>query len=206
MSPSAHCNAFGRPARRSAAVAAARSRHDQPVNAPDLGLLVLRLVVGLTFAAHGAQKAFGWWNGPGWAGWQNAIGRMGFRPIGLFTTLSVGAELVGGALLALGFLTPVAAGILGAQSVVIILKVHASSGFWNKNSGFEFPLVLGLGAVAIGLTGPGALSLDLVSGFDPTDSVRVALVIAGLAAGVLTVMLPTEAPRSDSKGPATRTR
>jgi putative oxidoreductase len=176
------------------------------VTASDLGLLVLRLVVGLTFAAHGAQKAFGWWNGPGWTGWHNAIGRMGFRPIGLFTTLSIGAELVGGLLLAFGFLTPVAAATLAAQSVVIILKVHAPSGFWNKNGGIEFPLVLGLGAVALGLTGAGAFSVDLISGFELSDSVRVALVIAGLAAGVLTFMLPTEAPRSDTKGPATRPR
>jgi putative oxidoreductase len=176
------------------------------VGSDDLGLLVLRLVVGLTFAAHGAQKAFGWWSGPGWAGWQNAIGRMGFRPAELFAILSVGAELVGGLLLAIGFLTPLAALILAAQSVVIILKVHASNGFWNKANGIEFPLALGVGAVVIGLTGPGGVSLDAVSGLSPSDTVRLAFVIAGLAAGVLTVALPSEAPSSDSRGPATRTR
>jgi putative oxidoreductase len=176
------------------------------VGADDLGLLVLRLVVGLTFAAHGAQKAFGWWSGPGWVGWQNAIGRMGFRPAELFAVLSVGAELVGGVLLAIGFLTPLAAAILAAQSVVIILKVHATNGFWNKANGIEFPLLIGVGAVVIGLTGPGAVSLDAVSGLSPTDTVRLAFVIAGLAAGVLTVALPSEAPSSDSRGPATRTR
>jgi putative oxidoreductase len=176
------------------------------VRADDLGLLILRLVVGLTFAAHGAQKAFGWWGGPGWAGWQNAIGRMGFRPVELFSVLSVGAELVGGVLLAIGFLTPLAAATLAAQSVVIILKVHAPNGFWNKANGIEFPLLIGVGAVAIGLTGPGAVSLDQGSGLTPSDTVRLAFVIAGLAAGVLTVALPTEASSSDSRGPATRPR
>src|SRR5690242_20930358 len=93
------------------------------VDASDLGLLVLRLVVGLTFAAHGAQKAFGWWHGPGWIGWQNAIGRMGFRPISLFAVLSIAAELVGGLGVAFGIVTPFAAAILVAQSVVIVVKV-----------------------------------------------------------------------------------
>jgi putative oxidoreductase len=176
------------------------------VGSDDLGLLVLRLVVGLTFAAHGAQKAFGWWGGPGWAGWQNAIGRMGFRPVELFAILSTGAELVGGVLLAIGFLTPLAAAVLTAQSVVIILKVHAPNGFWNKANGLEFPLALGVGAIVLGLTGPGVVSLDAVTGLSPSDAVRIAFVIAGLAAGVLTVALPTEAPSSDSRGPATRPR
>jgi len=176
------------------------------VGSEDLGLLVLRLVVGLTFAAHGAQKAFGWWGGPGWAGWQNAIGRMGFRPIELFAVLSTGAELVGGLLLAIGFLTPLAAAILAAQSVVIVLKVHAPNGFWNKANGIEFPLALGVGAVVVGLTGPGGVSLDVVSGLKPSDTVRLAFVIAGLAAGVLTVALPTEVPSSDSRDRATRPR
>lgn len=176
------------------------------MHAEDLGLLVLRLVVGLTFAAHGAQKAFGWWGGPGWPGWHNAIGRMGFRPIELFAVLSVGAELLGGLLLALGFLTPFAAMVLAAQSVVIILKAHASNGFWNKSNGIEYPLLLCVAGIVIGLTGPGAVSIDAAARLAPTDTVRLAFVIAGLAAGVLTVALPTEAPSSQSKGRATRAR
>jgi len=184
-----------------------RTPRDPPiVTAPDLGLLLVRLVVGLTFAAHGAQKAFGWWAGPGWPGWQNAIGRMGFRPVGLFATLSVGAELIGGLFLALGAFTSLAAAILAAQSTVIIVKVHAPNGFWNKSSGIEFPLLLGIAALAIGLTGPGAVSFDAVEGFDLTDPVRIVLAMAGVVCGVIALAVPAAASSSDSAGPTATAR
>jgi putative oxidoreductase len=177
------------------------------VDASDLGLLLLRFVVGLTFAAHGAQKAFGWWHGPGWIGWQNAIGRMGFRPVGLFAGLSTAAELIGGLFLALGILTPLAAAILVAQSVVIIVKVHAPSGFWNKSSGIEFPLMLGSAALAIGLIGPGAASFDGAEGLAVSDSVRVVLAIAGIVCGAIALAVPTTAPSSsDSTKPTATAR
>jgi len=176
------------------------------VDASDLGLLVLRLAVGLTFAAHGAQKAFGWWNGPGWLGWQSAIGRMGFRPVELFAVLSVGAELLGGLMLAFGLATPLAAAVLVAQSTVIILRAHAPKGFWNRDGGFEYPLVLGLGALGIGLTGPGPLSLDAITSTSTTDSVRIVLMIAGLLAGLLAAALPSATASSDNTGPAAHSR
>jgi putative oxidoreductase len=176
------------------------------VDASDLGLLLLRAVVGLTFAAHGAQKAFGWWHGPGWIGWQNAIGRMGFRPIPLFAALSIGAELGGGLFLALGALTPLAAALLVAQSVVIIVKVHAPSGFWNKSSGIEFPLALGAAALAVGLIGPGGVSFDAAEGFAVTDAVRIVLAIAGIVCGTIALAIPTASTSSDSTGPRATAR
>lgn len=177
------------------------------MDASDLGLLLLRLVVGLTFAAHGAQKAFGWWHGPGWIGWQNAIGRMGFRPISLFAVLSIAAELVGGLGVAFGIVTPFAAAILVAQSVVIVVKVHGPSGFWNKASGIEFPLVLGTAALAIGLIGPGAASFDGAEGLALSDAVRVVLAIAGFACGAIALAVPTTTqPSSSSTGPRATAR
>jgi putative oxidoreductase len=161
----------------------------------DPGLLVLRLAIGLTFAAHGAQKAFGWWGGPGWERWQGAMLGMGFRPAPLFATLSIGAELVGGLCLALGLLTPVAAAILVAQSVVIILKVHAPNGFWNRSEGIEYPLALGASAVAIELTGPGRFSLDAAAGLALPTNARVILLLAGVAGGLLTVALAETSDR-----------
>jgi putative oxidoreductase len=160
------------------------------MGAADLGLLILRLVVGLTFAAHGAQKAFGWWGGSGWNGWQAALGRMGFRPTFFFAVVSVGAELLGGLFLALGLLTPLAAAVLVGQCVVIIAKVHAPHGFWNKAGGIEFPLALGGGAVAIGLIGPGAVSIDGLDGMTLSDTLRVVLMLIGLIGGAIALAIP----------------
>ena len=161
------------------------------MDATDLGLLVLRLVVGLTFAAHGAQKAFGWFDGIGWVGWQGIMERLGFRPTILFAAVSTGAELVGGLALAAGFLTPFAATIIVGQSVVIIAKSHWANGFWNRANGFEFPLALLGGTVAVGLIGPGAISLDGVDGFAPSEAIRIGLFVVGVVGGLLTLTVPT---------------
>jgi putative oxidoreductase len=164
---------------------------ERTMDAADLGLLVLRLVVGLTFAAHGAQKAFGWFDGIGWVGWQGIMVRLGFRPFVLFAAISTGAELIGGLFLALGALTPLAAAILVGQLIVIIARSHWANGFWNKTNGFEFPLALLGGTVAIGLIGPGAISLDAFDGLAPSDTVRLALIVIGLIGGLLTLTVPS---------------
>jgi len=168
----------------------------------DLGLLLLRLGVGLTFAAHGAQKAFGWWKGPGWTGWQAVVERMGFRPVRLFAALSVGAELLGGLSLALGILTPFAATILIGQAVVIILKAHLPRGFWNRDNGFEFPLALAAGAVAIGLTGPGAVSVDGLAGLSFGDDVRLGLVLVGIVGGAIALAASAAVTKPSEGGTA----
>ena len=126
----------------------------------DAGIATLRITIGLIFAAHGAQKAFGWWNGPGYAGWTAAIGKMGFRPVAFWTFISVAAELGAGLLLALGLLIPLAAAGLVGQGIVIIARVHWVNGFWNSKGGYEYPLALLGGLLAIALTGPHGWSLD----------------------------------------------
>jgi putative oxidoreductase len=115
----------------------------------DLGLLILRLVIGLTFAAHGAQKAFGWWSGPKYVGWRAGVEHMGLRPPGFWALVSTAAELGGGVLLAVGLVTPLATAALIAQSVVIVGLVHLPKGFWNSKGGIEFPLSLAAGVVAL---------------------------------------------------------
>jgi putative oxidoreductase len=156
----------------------------------DLGLLLLRLVVGLTFAAHGAQKVFGWWGGPGWANWKGAMAGMGFRPATLFAAISAGVELVGGLSMAAGFIVPIAGFALVAQSVVIIGQVHWRNGFFNTKGGYEFPLTLGIAAAAITLIGPGAWSVDASVGIAIDPAVRAALVVLGVVAGLATLVIP----------------
>jgi putative oxidoreductase len=156
----------------------------------DIALLILRLGVGLTFAAHGAQKLFGWWGGPGMTVWRGAMERMGFRPVGLFAALSALVELVGGLFLAAGLLTPLAGAALVAQSVVIIGQVHLPNGFFNSKSGIEFPLALVVGAIAAVLLGAGAWSLDSAIGFGVVADLRATLVVIGIVAGLFALAVP----------------
>lgn len=150
----------------------------------DVALLGLRLATGGVFAAHGAQKVLGWWGGQGLRGWQGTMGRMGYRPTLLFAVISALAELAGGLVLALGLLTPIVAMVVLGQAVVIIAGVHWRRGFFNRDNGFEFPLVLAAGFLAVLLAGPGSLSLDAVVGFTLPDSLRGALAVVAILGGL----------------------
>lgn len=104
--------------------------------------------------------------------------------------MSALVELVGGLLLAVGFLTPLVTAVLVAQTVVIIGKVHLPHGFFNSKSGIEFPLVLGVGAAAIGLAGPGAVGFDAALGISVDPTVRALLLVAGILVGLATLAVP----------------
>jgi putative oxidoreductase len=153
----------------------------------DIGLLVLRAVLGLTLAAHGAQKLFGWFGGYGLKGVGAYFESMGFRS-GLLQALAAGlAEGVGGLLLALGLLTPVAAAVTFAVMAVAAISVHWKAGFFATQGGYEYTLVLGLAALSLAFTGPGALSLDAALGLSFAGA-RWGL--GALAVGVIGGALP----------------
>lgn len=128
----------------------------------DLGLLVLRLVLGGTFIAHGAQKLFGAFNGPGINGFAQYLESFGFQQTRILAYVTAITEIGGGALVVLGFLTPLgAAGLLGVMINVVTLKWN--NGFFLGSGtapGFEFDLVLGALAAALLFLGPGRASLD----------------------------------------------
>ena len=130
----------------------------------DAGMLLLRLVVGLTMAAHGAQKLLGWFGGPGFAGTARFLEQMGFRPGELHAVLSGGAELGGGLFLALGLLTPLGAAAVTGSMLAATATVTWENGFISAKGGYEYNLVLIGSALAIALAGPGRLSLDRALG------------------------------------------
>lgn len=128
----------------------------------DIGLLILRLVVGLSFMAHGAQKLFGWFGGygpKGTGGWMESVG---IKPGVAIAVLSGLMELVGGLLLAAGFLTVLGAALITLTMLGAIVKVHGRNGYWSTANGYEYNLLLIAVAVALALTGAGAYSLDAV--------------------------------------------
>jgi putative oxidoreductase len=126
----------------------------------DLGLLIIRLVIGVLFIGHGAQKLFGWFGGyglKGTGGWFESIGIKPGVTMALFAGL---AELLGGILFALGLLTPLAGIMIAGTMVMAIVKVHAPNGLWATSNGYEFNLTLLAVAIGVALIGPGQYALD----------------------------------------------
>ncbi|MDA8409188.1 MAG: DoxX family protein [Treponema sp.] len=127
-----------------------------------IGLLILRLMLGLVLAAHGSQKLFGWFGGygiKGTGGWMESIG---IKPGALFATLAGLGEFLGGLGVAVGLLTPIAAAGIVVVMLVAIVSAHKGKGLWNTNGGYEYPLLLIAGAIALALTGAGSISLDAI--------------------------------------------
>src|ERR1700694_2925509 len=114
----------------------------------DLGLLILRLVIGMTLAAHGSQKLWTWFGGGGIAGTAPFFEQLGFRPGRLHAALAGIAETAGGLLLAVGLLPPVAAAAIFGVMVVAVGSVHWEKGFFLSTGGFEYNLALAAGALA----------------------------------------------------------
>lgn len=153
----------------------------------ELGLLLLRVVLGATIAAHGAQKLFGWFGGYGIEGVGGFLGSMGFRPARTQAALAGLSELGGGLLLVLGLLTPLGAAAVAGVMLVAIATVHLPKGFFNDAGGYEFNLLILAAAITLAITGPGELSLDNAFGFDLAGPAwgAAALVAALASAGVI---------------------
>ncbi len=120
-----------------------------------IGLTVLRVVLGVVFIAHGAQKF-----AQGIPNVSRGFAGMGVPLAELAAPLVAGLELVGGAFLVLGIATRVVGALLAVDMVVAGLLAHATAGFFAQQGGFEYVLVLAVGSLAVALTGPGRLSLD----------------------------------------------
>ena len=157
------------------------------MSAYDVGMLMLRLVLGLTMAAHGYNKFFGSGGIAGTAGWFDSIG---MRPGAFHARVAASTEIAAGLGLAVGFLTPVAAAGFVALMLVAAWTVHRRNGFFIVKEGWEYNLVLAAAAVAVAVA-PGRLSLDYVvfdgTGLAPLLHGWPGLLIAlglGLAGGI----------------------
>ena len=132
----------------------------------DLALLALRVVTGLLFAGHGAQKLFGVFGGGGLEGTSEMFEKIGLRPGHLQARAAATAELMGGLLIAAGLFTPFAAAALIAVMTAAVLTVHLPNGIWNTQKGYEYNLVLVTVIFALSAIGAGSWSLDDAFGFD----------------------------------------
>lgn len=131
----------------------------------DLGILVLRATLGLILAAHGSRKLFGWFGGPGLAAAGQGFEGLGFFPGRRHAALAGSAEVGAGLLLTLGLLTPVAAAVIVSVMLVAAAAVHVRNGFFASVGGFEYNLLIGVAALTLAFTGPGAFSIDAWFGY-----------------------------------------
>ena len=164
-----------------------------------IGLLIVRVVIGLTVAAHGAQKLFGWFGGPGIGGFGGWLASMGVKPARPWAIVAALAEFAGGLAVAFGLLYPVAALAVCGSMLTAILLVHAGKGFFATNGGYEFPLVILSAMLGTSFVGAGGISLDRVFGLalpEPaTWLVAALLVLVGVGAALASTKLQ-HAPQS----------
>jgi putative oxidoreductase len=150
----------------------------------DAGLLLLRVLVGVTFSLHGFQKLFGWFGGGGLRGTAGWFSSLGFGDGRVAAVMAGGGEIAGGLGLALGLLTPLsAAAMIGVMTVAALVN-HADHGFWSASKGWELNGYLIVVATAVAVTGPGAYSLDAALGLETLAGPVPGALAAGVGIGL----------------------
>ncbi|PPJ33765.1 DoxX family protein [Nocardia nova] len=161
----------------------------------DVGVGLLRVVGGLTMAAHGYQKFFSGGRIAGTARWFDG---MGMRPGRVHALSAASVEIIAGLFLAIGMLTPFAGAAFVALMLVAAYTVHRANGFFSVNSGWEYNLVLAVLGASVAITGPGQISVDHLLGLDDTlagvPGGLIALV-GGVAAGLAQLVIFYRPPR-----------
>jgi putative oxidoreductase len=162
-----------------------------------LGKLALRTTLGSLFIGHGTQKLFGWFGGHGLEGTAGFFeGKLGLRPGRRHATAAGLGEALGGALLVLGALTPVATALITGAMTTAIRKVHGPNGPWVTDSGYEYNAVIIAAVAALADSGPGAPSVDAAAFPWLRGSAIAAAAVAAGAAGsyLMTDVLNEDAP------------
>ena len=174
------------------------------MNAPDFltvgfGLLTVRLVFGLTMAAHGAQKLFGWFGGYGLRATSAGFETIGFRPGRFFASAAGVVEFTGGLLTALGLFGPFGPSLMVSVMIVAAAIVHWKNGFFAP-MGVELNLLFGAAALSVALSGAGTFSLDAWLGLEGLRNASLTWV--SLAAAVIGAVVVISARRPVQQSPA----
>ena len=122
--------------------------------------LALRIPVGIIFAAHGAQKLFGWFGGYGLEGTGQWMDSICLSPGYLMALLAGGAEFLGGLALIIGLLVRPASAVLAFAMLIAIFSAHIGNGLFMSNNGYEFGLALLAVSVSLIFSGAGRASVD----------------------------------------------
>jgi putative oxidoreductase len=131
-----------------------------------LAPLAVRVPVGIIFAAHGAQKLFGWFGGYGLAGTGQFMESIGLSPGTLMAALAGGAEFFGGLALLVGLAVRPASVVLAFTMLIAIFSAHFAKGLFLANGGYEYALALLAVTVGLVISGAGRVSVDAVLGRD----------------------------------------
>jgi putative oxidoreductase len=166
-----------------------------------IGLLVVRLVIGLLMAAHGAQKLLGWYGGYGLDATGQFFAQLGFRPGRAFAAAASASEIASGLLVAVGLLGPIGPALMLSVMIVAAITVHWEHGLFAGQNGIEVPLLYGAAAFGLAMTGFGRYSLDAVLGIAGLWSATGiwTVLIVGIVGGLANVALrrrPASAPAS----------
>jgi putative oxidoreductase len=159
------------------------------------GLLLARLVIGPLMAAHGAQKLFGWFGGPGLNGAGQFMSQLGFRPGRAFAAIASLTELVSGVLVTLGLLGPIGPALMLSVMITAAVTVHLKNGVFAMKNGIEVPLLYAAVAVGLAFTGFGEYSADALLGIAAGPALTGIVVALGAmgAIGNLALRRPVSA-------------
>src|SRR5882672_11107921 len=166
-----------------------------------IGLLFVRVAVGLMMAAHGTQKLFGWFGGYGLQKTGEFFTQLGFRPGRSFAAAASLSEIASGLLVALGLFGPIGPALMVSVMIVAAVSVHWGQGLLATTNGIELPLLYAAAGFGLALTGPGPYSLDAWLGISApwTAAATVAVLGVGILGGFASLALrrpPTTTARA----------
>lgn len=171
------------------------------MDAIGIGLLIARLIVGLGFMVHGAQKLFGLFGGHGPKGTGQFFEGVGFRPGVIFAVSAGLAEFGGGLLTVLGFLGVVGPALIIMVMLVAIFTIHIKNGFLATNNGWELPGAYIAIALVFAMIGFGTYSIDTAIGFTALSGGTTAWIAVGVAVVLAALNLVVRRPQPQLSGP-----